>query len=139
MEPKTEAFIGQRIKNNEQQQKKKITDWLGPHSQPCLKWESTELTWCVRTDWWIYYISGQSEHFQGNKRYLTFGLLTWHPGQEQLYLGLRKLFRHQYSLLSKIALKSNFYLIFSGMETYFTICYLLWVSARNWHRNLNSL
>ena len=43
---------------------------------------------------WIYHVSGQAEHLQGHKYYLSFGLLTWYPGQEWCYLGPRNLFPH---------------------------------------------
>ena len=46
---------------------------------------------------WSYSISGQAERLQGHKICLSFCLLLWHPGQEQLHLGPRKLFNQFYN------------------------------------------
>ena len=42
---------------------------------------------------WIYCVSGQMEYLQGHENGLSLGLLTRHPGQEQLHLGSRNLFQ----------------------------------------------
>ena len=41
----------------------------------------------------MYYIPGQVEHLQGQKSHISFGLLMWHLGQEQLHFGPGKLFQ----------------------------------------------
>lgn len=88
-----------RTKNKEQgREKYKIPDQLGPPGQTRLEWERGRKyrAGCWRgvgglADW-IYCISGQGEHVQGYKSYLSFPLLTWHPEQEQLHLGPGMLF-----------------------------------------------
>ena len=44
---------------------------------------------------WICCVSHQGEHLQGHKSFSSSGLLTCRPKEEQLYLGLRKLFQHR--------------------------------------------
>lgn len=53
---------------------------------------------------WLSYVSGQAEHVQGHKSYLSFSVLMKHPGQEGLRLGPRNLFQQNYALLTKFNL-----------------------------------
>ena len=78
---KAESFY--RIKNKEQGTENwKISAWLGLHS---LLWGEKDLGWIGVQGLadWIYCVSVQVEHLQGNKSYLSFGLLTQHSGEEQ--------------------------------------------------------
>lgn len=55
------------------------------------KYKSPELAeWIHRVS-----VSGPAEHLRGYERHLRFSWLAWHPWQEQLLLGTRKLFQHQ--------------------------------------------
>ena len=90
-----------QVKSKEQgRENQKISDWPGPHSLSCLGWESQSRVgdWEV-TGWLDILLSGQEGHLQGHERFVSFGLLIWHPGLESLHAEPRKLFQwHNYHL-----------------------------------------
>lgn len=69
---------------------------------------------------WIHSISGQGEHLQGHKDYLSSGLLTWHPGLWGCHLEPRELFQHNTSRKLKLPsdLTSNIFVSFAYYKTY---------------------
>lgn len=55
MGQKAGRFYG--IKKTERN-RKYLSDWLGPHSQPCSEWEGPELAWCLGLGDWRDCVSG---------------------------------------------------------------------------------
>lgn len=96
-EMKAESFYG--IKNEEQRrEKKKISDWPGPWSQPCLVWEGPGLAWSLEIGpVAILHLSGQV-HLQGHKSYLSFSV-TDTLGRSSFILGLEIYFNSNYFII----------------------------------------
>lgn len=83
-----------RIKNKEQKKRKIENNWLaGATQSTCLERERPDLAWRLGIEH-TYCVSGQRKYLQGQESLLSFSLLKWYPGQEQLHLGLGKLFQH---------------------------------------------
>lgn len=62
-----------KAKNKEEErEKQKMFDWLGPHKQLCFGWEGPDLGWYWKLIDWIYCVFGQVEHLQEYKNNLNF-------------------------------------------------------------------
>lgn len=134
-----------QMKNKEKgRHKQKISDWLGPHSQPCLAYKCLKVAQSLGTGW-IYCVCVQAEHLQGHEVCLSFGLLAFHLCRSGSILGLKIYFKSTKASFQQSSCKLWYLeLLLSGMHKTWRACLQSAFGADlDWRlhikQNLNSL
>lgn len=118
-----EALIGWKLKNKGKKSRKYLIGW---HLIVNLVWGEKAQSWLGIRGWayWMYCISGQAEHLQGQESYLSFSLLMWRLGRDGSILGLECYF-DTYDILECLSAWCT--LLYSVREVcIYQDCVLIW-------------